>query len=301
MWKRAKCARSIECTLVSTRVLFDANARTGAVNAVAFNEESSVVFSACLDGCVRAWDVRARDCNQPVQTMDEATDSVLTVCVSDSEIVSGSADNRVRRYDLRAGKLHVDFVGGACARRSVAPRVMGHTGPATCVSFTRDGQGVLVSTMDGNVRLFDHCWHTASLFIIFQNCIIMHTIRIAFLLLHTPTVEGSTKTMAKCWHSTCVRTLSVHHPFIHCRFTGAHKNTKYKCESVTATGDAFVLTGSEDGRVVCYELLSGRAAHTLRHPNSIVVHSLSAHPTKQQLVTASGSYAFLWSTPSEAE
>ncbi len=67
---------------------------------------------------MRAWDVRARDCNIPMQTMDEATDSVLSVCVSDSEVVSGSADNRVRRYDLRAGKLHVDFVGGACARPS---------------------------------------------------------------------------------------------------------------------------------------------------------------------------------------
>jgi len=44
------------------------------VNAVAFNEESTVVFSACLDGCVRAWDTKGNSQTAPIMTMDEATD-----------------------------------------------------------------------------------------------------------------------------------------------------------------------------------------------------------------------------------
>jgi len=45
------------------------------------------------------------------QTMDEAKDSVTTVHVSDHEIISGSADCQLRRYDLRNGVLHSDFIG----------------------------------------------------------------------------------------------------------------------------------------------------------------------------------------------
>ena len=43
--------------------------------------------------------------------MDEAKDSVTSVHVSDHEILSGSADCQLRRYDLRNGLLHTDFIG----------------------------------------------------------------------------------------------------------------------------------------------------------------------------------------------
>jgi len=43
--------------------------------------------------------------------MDEAKDSVTSVHVSDHEILSGSADCQLRRYDLRSGLLHTDFIG----------------------------------------------------------------------------------------------------------------------------------------------------------------------------------------------
>jgi mitogen-activated protein kinase organizer 1 len=140
------------------------------VNAVAYNEESTVVFSACLDGCVRAWDTKGQSNTQPIQvrvcvfqysshynytqTMDEATDSVLSVCVSDHEILTGSADNRVRRYDLRTGKMTVDFVGGSLCCLFIYLFII-YLASVTCVSFTRDSQCTLVSTMDGHVRLLD--------------------------------------------------------------------------------------------------------------------------------------------------
>ncbi len=71
--------------------------------------------------------------------LDEATDSVTSLYVSDHEIVTGSADCSVRRYDLRDGRMLVDFMGKA----------------VTSVGLTKDGQCLLASTMDGNVRLLD--------------------------------------------------------------------------------------------------------------------------------------------------
>lgn len=71
--------------------------------------------------------------------MDEAKDSVTCLQVSDYEILTGSADGKIRRYDIRNGKLYADLIG-----KSV-----------TSVCFTRDGQCVLTSTLDSSLKLMD--------------------------------------------------------------------------------------------------------------------------------------------------
>ena len=45
------------------------------------------------------------------QVLDEATDGVTCMQVSDYEILTGSADGKIRRYDLRNGKLFADMIG----------------------------------------------------------------------------------------------------------------------------------------------------------------------------------------------
>ncbi|KAK2156527.1 hypothetical protein LSH36_211g03008 [Paralvinella palmiformis] len=110
----------------------------GAVNCVQFNEEATVVLSGSLDGTVRIWDIKARK-PDPFQVLDEAKDSVTSLKVLTHELLVGSADGRVRRYDIRMGKLFSDYIG-----KSV-----------TSVSFTRDGQCFLVSTLDSTLKLID--------------------------------------------------------------------------------------------------------------------------------------------------
>ena len=46
-----------------------------------------------------------------IQVLDEAKDSVTCIQVSDHEVLTGSADGRIRRYDLRVGKLYADLIG----------------------------------------------------------------------------------------------------------------------------------------------------------------------------------------------
>ena len=45
-----------------------------------------------------------------LQIMPEFKDGVTSIAVSDHEILAGSADGRVRRYDLRMGELYVDLI-----------------------------------------------------------------------------------------------------------------------------------------------------------------------------------------------
>ncbi|XP_013396649.1 WD repeat domain-containing protein 83 [Lingula anatina] len=110
----------------------------GSVNCVRFNEESTVIMSGSIDGTVRIWDCKSRKM-EPIQILDEAKDSVTSVAVSDHEILTGSADGRVRRYDLRMGDMHSDFIGQT----------------VTCVNFSRDGQCTLSSSLDNTLRLLD--------------------------------------------------------------------------------------------------------------------------------------------------
>ncbi|VDM59473.1 unnamed protein product [Angiostrongylus costaricensis] len=70
---------------------------------------------------------------------NEATDSVLSVDINGGEIVAGSADGNYRLYNIREGKLHIDFMGEN----------------VNCVHFTPDANCVLASVQDGNIRLMD--------------------------------------------------------------------------------------------------------------------------------------------------
>nr|XP_033781363.1 WD repeat domain-containing protein 83 [Geotrypetes seraphini] len=110
----------------------------GKVNCVQFNEDATIVISGSIDSSVRCWDCRSRR-PEPIQVLNEAKDGVSSLKVTDHEILSGSVDGQVRRYDLRMGQLYADYVGS----------------PVTSVCFSKDGQCVLASSLDATLRLLD--------------------------------------------------------------------------------------------------------------------------------------------------
>ncbi|GJQ83536.1 hypothetical protein Trydic_g10888 [Trypoxylus dichotomus] len=109
-----------------------------AVCCVKFNEESTLAISGSHDNTVAIWDLKSRK-NEPIQILNEAKDCINAIQVTDYEIITGSVDCSVRRYDIRAGQMFADFVGA----------------PITSVSLTHDGQCILISAADNSVKLFD--------------------------------------------------------------------------------------------------------------------------------------------------
>ncbi|KAL8577418.1 hypothetical protein ACOMHN_021598 [Nucella lapillus] len=226
----------------------------GTVNCVKFNEESTVIMSGSLDNTVRAWDTRSRS-HKPTQILDEASDSVISLQVSDHEILTGSADGKLRRYDLRVGRLFVDCIGkgGRDILTGSADGKLRHydlrvgrlfvdcIGKAvTSVTFTRDGQCSLVSSQDNAVRLMDK----------------------------------DTGEMLN-------------------EFKG-HSHSQYKVDSCLNHDDTLVVSGSEDGKVYFWDLVEAKLIHTLDHSTTRPVHSVSFHHSEPSLLTACADKVFLW-------
>ncbi|EDV28040.1 uncharacterized protein TRIADDRAFT_21018 [Trichoplax adhaerens] len=111
---------------------------SGAINSIAFNDECTVIVTGSYDATIRTWDTRSRRYD-PIQVLDEASDSISSVKVSNHEIISGCIDGKVRLYDLRAGKMNEDYIGP----------------PVTSVSYSKDGQCILTSCLDNTLRLLD--------------------------------------------------------------------------------------------------------------------------------------------------
>lgn len=129
-----------------------------------------------------------------------------------------SVDGHLRTYDLRMGSLVTDLVGNSI----------------TSLSLTTDSNGVLVSTLDSHIRLFDKS-------------------------------TGS-----------CLQT-----------YSGSHVNTDFRVRScVGGPGDAWVLTGSEDGKIVAYDLLEGREVACVKGQHQgKVVSCVAFHPKGKQWVS----------------
>lgn len=71
--------------------------------------------------------------------MDEASDSISSLFISEYEITTGSIDGTVRTYDVRMGELRSD--------------AMGH--PVTSVKSTYDKNCILVNCLNNSLRLID--------------------------------------------------------------------------------------------------------------------------------------------------
>lgn len=98
------------------------------------------ISQGSADTTINLWDTKSNS-YKPIQSLSEASDTVssLHVHMPTYSIASGSYDGRVRIYDLRMGRTTVD--------------VIAH--PVTSVRCSADGNALLVSSLDGKIRMLD--------------------------------------------------------------------------------------------------------------------------------------------------
>jgi mitogen-activated protein kinase organizer 1 len=91
----------------SGKVLRRFQGHTQRINAVQMNDESTLLFSGSYDKTTHIWDLRSH-MRDPVQSLTDFTDSVTSIALSRTEVCVSSVDGRVRTYDIRMGRMHVD-------------------------------------------------------------------------------------------------------------------------------------------------------------------------------------------------
>ncbi|CAO3673063.1 unnamed protein product [Umbelopsis ramanniana] len=75
----------------------------------------------------------------PIQILEDCKDSVMSLLIRGAELIVGSADGRLRNYDIRMGQLQEDYIGAAI----------------TSVRMSKDRNCILASTTDDTIRLMD--------------------------------------------------------------------------------------------------------------------------------------------------
>lgn len=110
----------------------------GPANAVAHGPADATVVTGGDDATVRVWDARSRSADA-VATLRGARDSVTSVTLLNTSIVSASVDGAVRVHDVRVGRVTADAVGA----------------PVVSVAVTRDGGAIAAACVDGRALLLD--------------------------------------------------------------------------------------------------------------------------------------------------
>ncbi|KAL3923347.1 MAG: hypothetical protein SGILL_001714 [Bacillariaceae sp.] len=226
------------------------------------------VATASDDKTVRIWDAQASE--QLVEFRGH--DNFVFCCQfnpASNLVVSGSFDETVKLWDVRSG----DCV-------STLPA---HSDPVTAVSFNRDGTCVVSASHDGLMRVWDvgtgECLKT-----IFAagNPPVSH---VTYVPNGKYVLAGTLDSALRLWpiavsgKSKCAKTYT----------SEFHTNTKYCIASRFLVANPqrrhCIVTGSETGNVILYDVQSRRVHQLLEQVHKDVVMAVDAHDSMELLAS----------------
>lgn len=225
---------------------------------VAVSGDNSRLASCGGDKTVFYWDVASGNTIRKFRGHDLKVNTVLFAGEESSVVISGSYDKTVRIFDCRS-------------RSFEAMQVMSEATDSV-TSIAVRGPEILTGCVDGYLRRYDVRKGE-----MVSDCLVHPVTCVRF------THDGNCL-LATCMDNT-VRLLDKSNGELLNSYTG-HKNDSYKVESSMTRGDAYVACGSEDGRILFWDLVSGKLAHTL-HGHSNIVCGLSYHPNKSSMLSCS--------------
>jgi mitogen-activated protein kinase organizer 1 len=280
----------------------------GAIRAVRFNKDGNYCITCGADKAVVLWNPYKK---LKLQTYSGHSQEVLDAdCSHDhSFLCTASADKTCFYFDVSTGKILRKF--------------RGHAGRVQCVRFNLVDSNMLISgSIDGKVKLWDlrarsfepvqdlEDFKDSVTYIDLNNeqilvsCLDKHLrlydIRYGKLYCDYIGQPITCSRLTKDNQCMLISTLNDQ-IFLFDKFNGnllneykGHLNKTYQLENCMNNDISEIYSGSEDGCIFVWDLVSSSVKYKLKHLNERTVHSLSYHPTDKKLLSAQEQYVYLW-------
>jgi mitogen-activated protein kinase organizer 1 len=262
----------------------------GSVLCVRYNKDGKYCLSGGADRTVRLWNPHK---GFLVKTYNAHAHRVLGVCSSadNSMMASVGGDKTVFYWDVSTGQ--------------VVRKFRGHDQCVNAVEFGA-GQDVLVTgSYDRSVRVWDcrsKSWDPVQTMDAFGDSVTAVAVHGTSII--ASSVDGTVRTFDI--RRGEVITDRLHQPVTHIALSNdgncvlasrldsrllllergsgdvlneyaGHRNSEFKIQSCFSNTDAHVVSGSEDGKIVFWDLVEGTVVHTLSQHTSVVT-SVAYHP-----------------------
>lgn len=206
---------------------------TNRINTVKLNgADNSLLFTGGYDRTVCIWDLKSRNNSIPLQTLTDFQDSVSKLMISDYEVIASCIDGSLYTYDLRVGKLHKDEVQLSYGNE------VSHGDRNHSNSYSKR-KSPLVS-----------CSLSVSHKLVLVNCLGYE-------------MSGDTTTSASFRYGSgnngALGVIEKRSGRLLSTLYG-HQNIHHNTESSFLFNDTHVCTGSEDGQLYVYDLLSSSSS-----------------------------------------
>ncbi|KAK9455365.1 WD40-repeat-containing domain protein [Dipodascopsis uninucleata] len=270
----------------------------GAVNVVTYNTTGQYILSGGADRKIILWNPNQL---KLVKSYNAHGYGVLDIAVSfdNSKFVSCGGDRTIFLWDVSTG--------------ITTRRMGGHMSRVNTVDFNVDASVIASGSYDSNVRLWD-CKSNSqkpiqileeakdsitSLQIVgneiitgsVDGCVRVYDLRKGQLTsdyIGHPVTSVRQSTDEACILisslDNTIRLLDKTNGTVLQSFKG-HENKEFRISSCFGDNDVFVVSGSENGKVVAWDLLSGRIVHELSCHSGEVVSCVTYHTKKPQMVT----------------
>lgn len=239
------------------------------INEVCWSKSGEAfVATASDDKTSRLWDASTGDALVEFR----GHDNFVFCCefnAASNLLVTGSFDETVKLWDVRSGE---------CV--STLPA---HSDPVTAVSFNRDGTCVVSASHDGLMRIWDVCTGECLKTIFADgNPPVSH---VTYAPNGKYVLAGTLDSTLRLWpmsgtgKTRCAKTYT----------SKGHQNTKYCIASSFLVAQPkrrqCIVTGSESGRVVLYDIQSRKVHQELEKVHNDVVLAVDAHESIELLAS----------------
>ncbi|XP_072396822.1 WD repeat domain-containing protein 83 [Diabrotica undecimpunctata] len=282
----------------------------GAVRAVRFNVDGSYCLTCGSDKKLKLWNPYR---GLILKTYGGHGNEVLDACGScdSSQIVSCSSDKSNILWDVSTGQP--------------IRRLRGHAATVTCVKYNEESTIVVSGSLDNTVMFWDvksRSQDPVQVLKDAKDCVTSvqvtdHEIlagsvdcsfrrydlrngRLDADFVGAPVVSVSFTHDGQCILAgsadNTVRLFDKNSGEMLGKYTG-HRTDDVNIESAVITNDNFILSGSVTGELWCWDLVSAEVVKKFVHTRGKVLNSISIHPRKDVVLTASVGSIKVWGEP----